>query len=34
MEGQTFLKSSYENRKKEDVLLQEVEASEHKINLS
>ena len=34
MEGRTFLKSSYENRKKEDVLLQEVEASEHKINLS
>ena len=29
MEGRTFLKSSYENRKKEDVLLQEVEASEH-----
>ena len=34
MEGLTFLKSSYENHKKEDVLLQEVEASEHKIKLS
>jgi len=34
MEGRTFLKLSYENRKKEDVLLQEVEASERKIKLS
>ena len=34
MEGLTFLKSSYENHKKEDVLLQEVEASKHKIKLS
>jgi len=34
MEGRTFLKSSYENRKKEDVLLQEVEAPEQKIWLS
>ena len=31
MEGRTFLESSYENRKKEDVLLQEVEAPEQKM---
>ena len=34
MKGRTFLRLSYENHKKEDVLLQEVEASEHNIKLS